>query len=166
MRSYNFDLKYLCRICTGTNSFISFSCPKKWVPLDPRFCCEFRPTKQMLNPPTILEGVLRRKAETFNSYLIPEKVLPVQNCEGVEDTETKNIKIPNYLEALKYADTRSPDFKCVLDTRVHFEDACKIPDSSNRIPPSVYKTIQQRSMRNQMSKTLDPKNKCKCGCKD
>lgn len=143
-----------------------FSCPKNWVPLDPRFCCEFRPTHEMMNPPTILEGVLRRKAETFNSSLTREKIQPVQNCDGVEDAETKNIKVPNYLEALKYADTRPPDFKCAPTTRVYFEDACKLPDSSNQIPPSLYQSIQQRSMGTQFPKTLNPKENCDCGCKE
>jgi hypothetical protein len=97
----------------------------------------------MLNPPRILDGVLQRKAETFNSFAIPEKIIINQCCDGIEDSETKEIKIPNYAEILKHADTRPADFECTPDEKVEFYDACKIPDTRVRVPPGVKRNIQK-----------------------
>ncbi|XP_046666990.1 uncharacterized protein LOC124358736 isoform X1 [Homalodisca vitripennis] len=121
------------------------NCPKVWSPKDPAFYCEFRPTREMMNPPLLLDDVIRRKAETFNSYIIPQKVKIEQSCEGVEDAETKKIKTKDYLEALKYADTRPADFKCEVDERVPYEDACKIPDPTVKVPPAIYRKIWRPS---------------------
>ncbi|XP_054265316.1 uncharacterized protein LOC128988124 [Macrosteles quadrilineatus] len=113
------------------------NCPKIWTPKDPLFHTEFKPSREMMNPPLLLDGVLRRKAETLESFRIPEKPVIEQSCEGVEDAETKAIKKPNYSDILRHADTRTADFKCEPEDKVEFYDACKIPNTQCKAPPSV-----------------------------
>lgn len=136
--------------------------------MDPGFYCEFRPTVEMMNPPLLLDDVLQRKAQTFNSYIISKKVKFTDKCECVEDTETKNAKKPNYMEALKYANTRPDDFKCEPDTSVKVEDACKIPDMTVKVPSAVLRKVLRTS--GEASKEVELQKidhkKCECGCKN